>query len=269
MLQRPLEISSLTKSFSTDSGRHIAVKDFRAVIQPGEFVALLGHSGCGKSTVLSIVAGLQTPTEGGVVLDGREIDGPGLDRALVFQTPSLLPWMTALDNVLLGARQAHPGKSRHDQKALALKYTQLVGVAEYANQMPAELSQGTQQRVSIARAFSLEPRILLLDEPFGALDSITRYELQDLLLDLWEKEPKTVILVTHDVDEALYLSDRILLMTDGPESRVGLELKITLPRPRSRRAAMENPEYFRLRGEVIRFLEHHSKQFAKHEEQAA
>jgi nitrate ABC transporter ATP-binding subunit len=265
MRERPLEITSLTKVFPTPTGQHVAVKDFRALIQPGEFVALLGHSGCGKSTVLSIVAGLQTATEGGVVIDGREIDGPGLDRALVFQSPSLLPWLTTLDNVLLGAGQAHGTKSRQERRTLALKYMELVGVAEYAGQMPSELSQGTQQRVAIARALSLEPRFLLLDEPFGALDSITRAELQDLLVDLWEQHRKTVLLVTHDVDEALFLSDRILLMTDGPESRVGLELTITLPRPRSRRSAVENPEYFRLRGEVIRFLEHHSKQFGRNQ----
>ena len=259
MVQRPLEISSLTKCF----GPHVVVKDFRARIEPGEFVALLGHSGCGKSTVLSIVAGLQNATEGGVIVDGKEIDGPGLDRALVFQSPSLLPWMSAFDNVLLAARQAHPDKDRRGQREIAAKYLEMVGVAEYARQMPAELSQGTQQRVALARAFSLEPRFLLLDEPFGALDSITRCELQDLLLDLWERHRKTVILVTHDVDEALYLCDRILLMTDGPEAHLGLDLRVTLPRPRTRRAAVANPEYFRLRGEVMRFLEDHSNQFAQ------
>jgi nitrate/nitrite transport system ATP-binding protein len=263
MKQRPLEITSLTKTFATPAGPYVAVKNFGALIQPGEFVALLGHSGCGKSTVLSIIAGLEGATEGGVVIDGREIDGPGLDRALVFQSPSLLPWMSALDNVILAARQAHPRKSRGECRTLALKYLDLVGVAEFVEQMPPELSQGVQQRVAIARAFSLEPRFLLLDEPFGMLDSITRAELQDLLLDLWEQERKTVILVTHDIDEALYLSDRILLMTDGPEARLGKDLKITLPRPRSRRAAVENPEYFRLRGEVIRFLEHHTNQFTR------
>jgi nitrate/nitrite transport system ATP-binding protein len=262
MVQRPLEISSLTKVFHTPAGSHVVVKDFRARIEPGQFVSLLGHSGCGKSTVLSIVAGLQPATEGGVIVDGTEIDGTSLDRALVFQSPCLLPWMSAVENVMLAARQAHPGMDRPGQKALALKYLELVGVAEYAHRMPHELSQGTQQRVAIARAFSLEPRILLLDEPFGLLDSITRYELQDLLLDLWEQERKTVILVTHDVDEALYVSDRILLMTDGPEARLGLDLEITLPRPRSRRAAVENPEYFRLRREVIRFLEENGKQFS-------
>jgi nitrate ABC transporter ATP-binding subunit len=262
-MRRPLEITSLTKTFHTPAGPHTAVKDFCARIQPGEFVALLGHSGCGKSTVLAIVAGLEEATEGGVVVDGQEIDGPGLERALVFQSPSLLPWMTALDNVLLAARQVHPRLSRRESTALALKYMEMVGVDEFARQMPHELSQGAQQRVSIARAFSLEPRFLLLDEPFGMLDSITRFELQDLLLELWERERKTVLLVTHDVDEALYLSDRILLMTDGPEARVGRDLAIHLPRPRSRRSSVENPEYFRLRNEVIRFLEHHTKQFAR------
>lgn len=267
MRERPLEISSVTKIFQTPAGPHVAVKDFRSQIQAGEFVALLGHSGCGKSTVLSILAGLQSVTEGGVIIDGKEIDGPGLDRALVFQSPCLLPWMTALENVMLAARQAHPHRSRQEQKSLAMKYLELVGVAEYASQMPGELSQGTQQRVAIARAFSLEPRFLLLDEPFGALDSITRCELQDLLLDLWDREPKTVILVTHDVDEALFLADRILLMTDGPEARLGLDLKVTLGRPRIRRQLVEDRGYFRLRAEVIRFLEHHSKQFSR--EQAA
>jgi nitrate/nitrite transport system ATP-binding protein len=179
----------------------------------------------------------------------------------VFQSPSLLPWMTALDNVLLAVRQAHPNLSRKDQVALAEKYMHLVGVEEFARQMPAELSQGTQQRIAIARALSQEPRFLLLDEPFGMLDSITRRELQDLVLNLWEQDRKTVILVTHDIDEALYLSDRIILMTDGPESRVGKEIAVTLPRPRDPEGCMDNPEYFRMRSDVIRFLEHYSRQF--------
>jgi len=262
MIQRPLEITSLSKTFDTPAGPQTVVRNFCALIQPGEIVSLLGHSGCGKSTVLSIMAGLQTATEGGVTVDGREIDGPGLDRAMVFQSPSLLPWMSAVDNVLLAARQAHTKLSRREQRALADKYLDLVGVAEYADQLPTELSQGTQQRVAIARAFALEPRFLLLDEPFGALDSITRAELQDLLLELWDQTPRTVVLVTHDVDEALFLSDRIILMTDGPEARVGLELTIDLPRPRSRGELLDNPRYYQLRSEVLGFLEHHSRQFA-------
>lgn len=269
MVSRPLEITSLSKSFDTPAGRYTAVKDFSTLIHPGEFVALLGHSGCGKSTVLAIVAGLQDSTAGGVVIDGKEIDGPGLERALVFQSPSLLPWLSAIDNVLLAVRQSHPKMTAAEQKAQALRYLQLVGIEEFALQMPAELSQGTQQRVAIARALSQEPRFLLLDEPFGMLDSMTRFELQDLLLELWEQNRKTVVMVTHDVDEALYLCDRIILMTDGPEARVGVELKVTLPRPRSRRNLIDDPLYFSLRAQIIEFLEHHSKQFAQAEKQVA
>jgi nitrate/nitrite transport system ATP-binding protein len=245
-----MEISSLTKVFDTPSGPYVALRNFQATFEPGQFVALLGHSGCGKSTVLSIVAGLQERTEGGVIVDGKEISGPGLDRALVFQAPCLLPWMTALENVALAGGSERAGH-----------YLDLVGLGEYAQQLPAELSQGTQQRVAIARALSLEPRYLLLDEPFGALDSITRCELQDLVLDLWERERKTVLMVTHDIDEAIYMSDRIILMTDGPESRVGLDIHVTLPRPRDRRSAVEHPDYFRIRKEILAFLEHHSRQF--------
>lgn len=261
----PLIITSLTKVFDTPSGKHIAIRDFDATIQLGEFVSLLGHSGCGKSTVLSIVAGLQDATFGGVIVDGREIDGPGLERALVFQSPCLLPWCNARENVMLAATKAHPKLTAHEQKELARKYLNLAGVAEFENSSPADLSQGTQQRVAIARALSLEPRFLLLDEPFGMLDSMTRFELQDLVLELWEKDRKTCILVTHDIDEALYLSDRIILMTDGPESKVGLELPIPLPRPRDRRELADNQQYYQLRKEVIDFLEHHSKQFTQQE----
>ena len=257
MIQRPLEITSLTKSF----GSFVAVKDFSAKIPTGQFVALLGHSGCGKSTVLSIMAGLTDATFGGIVIDGHEIDGPALDRALVFQSPSPLPWMSALENVLIAVKQAHP-KAKH-QRDIAMKYLDLVGIAEFANQMPPELSQGTQQRVSIARAFSQEPRFLLLDEPFGMLDSMTRFELQDLVVDLWSQHPKTVVMVTHDIDEALYLCDRIILMTDGPEAKLGLDITVDLPRPRDRRQLASSPRYFELRTQVIEFLEHHSKQFAE------
>jgi nitrate ABC transporter ATP-binding subunit len=254
---RPLEISSLSKTF----GSVTVVKNFNVRVQPGEFVALLGHSGCGKSTVLSIVAGLQTATLGGIVVDGAEVTEPGLERAFCFQSPCLLPWLTAFDNVFLSASQAHSELPVARQKELANKYLTLVGVAEYAQELPAALSQGTQQRVAIARALAQEPRFLLLDEPFGMLDSITRFELQDLVLDLWEKDRKTVLMVTHDIDEALYLCDRIILMTDGPEATVGMDLKVGLPRPRHRHQATSHPEYQRLRDRIIAFLESHSKQF--------
>ena len=266
---RPLEISSLSKSFDTPAGPITVVKNFNVRIQPGEFVALLGHSGCGKSTVLSIVAGLQTATLGGIVVDGVEVTEPGLERAFCFQSPSLLPWLTAIENVLLSASQAHPKLVPAKQRELANKYLNLVGVGEYAAGLPASLSQGTQQRVAIARALAQEPRFLLLDEPFGMLDSLTRFELQDLVIDLWEKDRKTVIMVTHDIDEALYLCDRIILMTDGPEATVGLDLRVTLPRPRHRHQATSHPEYQRLRDRIIAFLESHSKQFQIEEKEAA
>lgn len=258
---RPLEITSLTKVFETPSGPITVVKNFDTRVQPGEFVALLGHSGCGKSTVLSIIAGLQRSTFGGVVLDGREVTEPGLERAFVFQSPSLLPWMTALDNVLLAVKQVHVKLSSDAQREMAKKYLDLVGIGEYATQLPSELSQGTQQRVAIARALSQEPRFLLLDEPFGMLDSLTRFELQDLILSLWERDRKTVVMVTHDIDEALYLCDRIILMTDGPEARVGLDLHVDIPRPRNRHSATSHPAYMKLRAAIIGFLESHSKQF--------
>ena len=258
MTARPLEITNLTKSFGT----YTAVRDFNVTIAPGEFVCLLGHSGCGKSTVLAMVAGLQEPTEGGICIDGREIDGPGTDRGVVFQSPSLLPWLTAEDNVKLAVRQKFPKASSAEQHRRARTCLEMVGVMDAADQPPAELSQGTQQRVSFARALSLEPKFLLLDEPFGMLDSLTRFDLQDMLLDVWQQERKTVVMVTHDVDEALYLSDRIVLMTDGPEARVGEIVTVPFERPRERAAVMAHSSYYPLRSRVIHFLESHSRQFA-------
>ncbi|MCI0620895.1 MAG: ABC transporter ATP-binding protein [Acidobacteria bacterium] len=256
----PLEISALSKNFETSSGIYPAVKDFNVSIENGEFVSIVGHSGCGKSTVLSIVAGLQKATLGGVCIDGREVREPGRDRGVVFQSPSLLPWLSALENVALAAGQAFPSLSTNRQKEHAHQYLALVGVDEFWNQKPGELSLGTQQRVAIARALVLEPRFLLLDEPFGMLDSLTRFELQDVLLQVWEKNRKIVVMVTHDVDEALYLSDRILLMTDGPEATLGEVLKVPFARPRQRNAVLEHPTYYRCRSQVIDFLEHHAHQ---------
>jgi len=257
---QPLEISALGKSFETSAGIYPAVRDFNVKIAAGEFVSIVGHSGCGKSTVLSIVAGLQQATTGGVCIDGKEMREPGTDRGVVFQSPCLLPWLTALANVALAAGQAFPSLSASQQKEHARKYLALVGVEEAANHNPAELSLGTQQRVAIARALTLEPRFLLLDEPFGMLDSLTRFELQDVLLQVWEKSRKTVVMVTHDVDEALYLSDRILLMTDGPAATLGEVLEVPFARPRRRTDVLEHAAYYRYRSRVIDFLEHHATQ---------
>jgi nitrate ABC transporter ATP-binding subunit len=256
----PLELTGLTKVFPTPSGPFVAVKDVNATIATGEFVAILGHSGCGKSTVLSIVAGLATATYGGVVIDGTQVDGPGAERAIVFQSPCLLPWLTARQNVELGAAQGSIRRRRRDVATTANHYLELVGVSEAADQLPPQISLGTQQCVSLARALALEPRFLLLDEPFSQLDSLTRFDLQDILLRVWERSDKTVVMVTHDVDEALYLADRLILMTDGPEATVGQVLTVPFPRPRSRAAVLGHSRYHECRRQVIDFLEHHAHQ---------
>jgi nitrate/nitrite transport system ATP-binding protein len=259
-MNAPLEISALTKVFDTPAGPFVAVKDVNATIDQGEFVCVLGHSGCGKSTVLSILAGLELATFGGVVIDGTEVVGPGPERALVFQSPCLLPWLTARQNVELGASQGPVKRNRRDIVATANHYLELVGVEDTADQLPPQLSLGTQQCVSLARALAVQPRFLLLDEPFSQLDSLTRFDLQDILLQVWERSGKTVVMVTHDVDEALYLADRLLLMTDGPEASVGEVLTVPFPRPRSRAAVLGHPRYHECRRQVIDFLEHHAHQ---------
>jgi nitrate/nitrite transport system ATP-binding protein len=258
-MNAPLELTGLTKVFDTPSGSFVAVKDVNAVVHTGEFVAVLGHSGCGKSTVLSMIAGLERATYGGVVIEGTEVIGPGAERAIVFQSPCLLPWLTARENVRLAAAQ-RPGTNATQQHASADNYLALVGIADAADQLPGQLSLGTQQCASLARALSLEPRFLLLDEPFSQLDSLTRFELQDILLRVWEESDKTLIMVTHDVDEALYLADRLILMTDGPEATVGDSFAVPFPRPRRRASVLAHAEYHRCRRRVVDFLEHHAHQ---------
>jgi nitrate ABC transporter ATP-binding subunit len=252
----PLELTGLTKIFKTSSGPFVAVKDVNAEIRSAEFVCILGHSGCGKSTVLSIIAGLETATFGGVVIDGTEVRGPGAERAVVFQAPCLLPWLTARDNVRLGLRR----EARQRDGRAAEHYLDLVGVGDAAGQLPGALSLGTQQCVALARALSLEPRFLLLDEPFSQLDSLTRFELQDTLLRVWEATRPVVVMVTHDVDEALYLADRLILMTDGPAATVGEVMTVPFPRPRARADVLEHPEYYATRKRVLDFLECHAHQ---------
>jgi nitrate ABC transporter ATP-binding subunit len=258
----PLELTGLTKIFPTPAGPFVAVKDVNLRVRRSEFVCIVGHSGCGKSTVLSIIAGLQQATHGGVVINGKQTVEPGADRGVVFQTPSLLPWLTVRDNVLLAVKQKFRGLSVAARKAHADRYLELVGVADSAGQLPAELSLGTQQCVSLARALALEPQLLLLDEPFSMLDSLTRLDLQDTLLRAWEQDRRIVVMVTHDVDEALFLADRIVLMTDGPEAHVGDIITLPFSRPRDRREVLEHQEYYRHRQMVIDFLEHHAKQSA-------
>src|SRR3954463_6580697 len=257
-----LELFNLTKTYQTPSGSSVIVKDFNLRIKQGEFVCLIGHSGCGKSTVLSMVAGLNPLTGGGIVLAGKELTGPGPDRGVVFQSPCLLPWLTAFENVMLGVEQVFFTAAKEERRQIAEYYLSVVGLADSMHKKPAELSQGMRQRVGIARAFALSPKMLLLDEPFGMLDSLTRFELQQALLELWRKDKKTALMVTHDVDEALFLSDRVVMMTNGPEAEVGDILEVPFARPRNRKDVMEHPDYYKLREYLITFLEEraHKKQ---------
>jgi nitrate/nitrite transport system ATP-binding protein len=253
-----LDISYVTKSYPTPAGPAVIVQDFNLTVKKGAFISLIGHSGCGKSTVLSMVAGLTDATSGGVILAGREVAGPGPDRGVVFQSPCLLPWLTAFDNVMLGVDSVYPHATPAERRDVADYYLTVVGLGGSLHRKPAELSQGMRQRVGLARAFALSPKMLLLDEPFGMLDSLTRYELQDVLLELWQCDQKTALMVTHDVDEALFLSDRIVMMSDGPAATVGEILDVTFPRPRSRKQLLEDPEYYGLREQLIGFLEDRS-----------
>ena len=250
-----LIISNLTKVYPTPKGPATIVKDFNLSIRKGEFVTLIGHSGCGKSTVLSMVAGLNSITNGGIILAGKELVGPGPDRGIVFQSPCLLPWMTAFQNVMLGVDQVFYTAHKYERREIAEYYLSVVGLSDAMHKRPSELSQGMRQRVGIARAFALSPKMLLLDEPFGMLDSLTRYELQQALIELWRKDKKTALMVTHDVDEALFLSDRVVMMTNGPEAEVGDILHVPFPRPRTRKEVMEHPDYYKLREYLITFLE--------------
>lgn len=253
-----LDITCLHKTFPTPKGPLTVVKDFNLKVRKGEFIALIGHSGCGKSTVLSMIAGLSDITEGGIVLTGKEIVGAGPDRGVVFQSPCLLPWLTAFDNVMLGVDQVYYTASKLERRQIAEYYLTLVGLGESMHKRASELSQGMRQRCGIARAFALSPKMLLLDEPFGMLDNLTKMELQDVLLDLWQRDQKTALMVTHDVDEALYLADRVVMMTDGPEATVGDVFEVTFPRPRNRKALLENPDYYKAREYLIHFLNERS-----------
>jgi nitrate/nitrite transport system ATP-binding protein len=250
-----VELSNLTKIYPTPKSSAVIVKDFNLRIAKGEFVTLIGHSGCGKSTVLSMLAGLNEISGGGIILAGKELVGAGPDRGVVFQSPSLLPWMTAYENVMLGVDQVFFTASREERREIVEYYLTIVGLGDAMHKKPAELSQGMRQRVGIARAFALKPKMLLLDEPFGMLDSLTRYELQQVLIELWRRNKITALMVTHDVDEALFLSDRIVCMTDGPEAEVGEILEVNFSRPRARKAVMEHPDYYKLREQLIEFLE--------------
>ncbi|MEH6626275.1 MAG: ABC transporter ATP-binding protein [Motiliproteus sp.] len=255
MAKTHLEISDVSIEFPTPSGPFKALDAVDLKISEGEFVSLIGHSGCGKSTVLNIVAGLYQATTGGVLLDGREVNTPGPERAVVFQNHSLLPWLSAYENVELAVKQVFKGqKSKAEMKEWIEYNLSLVHMDHAMDKRPEEISGGMKQRVGIARALAMEPKVLLMDEPFGALDALTRAHLQDSLMGIQNDLKNTVIMITHDVDEAVLLSDRIVMMTNGPAATVGEILKIELERPRNRLDLADDSKYNHYRHEVLRFL---------------
>lgn len=250
-----LDISHIDMVFPTPKGPFTALLDVDLKIKKGEFVSLIGHSGCGKSTVLNIVAGLHQASNGGVILNGKEVKEPGPERAVVFQNHSLLPWLTAYQNVELAVKQVFgKRKSKAETKEWIEHNLKLVHMDHAMHKRPDEISGGMKQRVGIARALAMEPEILLMDEPFGALDALTRSHMQDSLMEIQNELNNTVIMITHDVDEAVLLSDRIVMMTNGPAATIGKILDINLERPRDRLALAEDPEYTHLRSEVLKFL---------------
>ena len=247
-----LEISGVGITFKP--GSPAVLVDVTLPVQQGEYVSIIGHSGCGKSTLLNIVAGLLLATTGGVVLEGKEVDEPGPDRAVVFQNHSLLPWLTCRENVRLAVDQVMPGKSRGERDEWVMHNLDLVRMTAAADKRPGEISGGMKQRIGIARALAMQPKVLLLDEPFGALDALTRAHLQDQVMELHARLGTTVLMITHDVDEAVLLSDRIVMMTNGPEAGIGEVLTVPIPRPRDRLALVDDPRFIKARAAVMEFL---------------
>lgn len=254
-----VEISNLVKAYPNPYGDDFrVVEDFNLNIRQGEFISLIGHSGCGKSTVLTMLAGLNEISDGGIIVGDREIDGPGPDRAVVFQAPCLMPWLSAFGNVMLGVKSVYPHASKAEQKQIVEHSLSIVGLGDSMKKYPKELSGGMQQRVGIARAIALQPKVLLLDEPFGRLDSLTRMELQDVIIDILARENLTALIVTHDVDEAVFMADRCVMMSNGPKAGVGEIMEIDFPRPRDRESVFNDPMFFQYREHLLAFLEQRS-----------
>lgn len=260
---RYLQFSQLHKVYATPKGPLTVVKDFNLTLKKGEFVSLIGHSGCGKSTVLTMAAGLNDISKGAIKLDGLHVEGADPERAVVFQSPSLFPWLTARENVAIGVDRVYPKATQAERQDVVEYYLERVGLADAMHKPAAEMSNGMRQRVGIARAFALSPKLLLLDEPFGMLDSLTRWELQEVLMEVWSRTQVTAICVTHDVDEAILLADRVVMMTNGPEATIGKITEVKLPRPRTRRALLDHPDYWHYRAEVLGFLEEYEHGHSK------
>lgn len=253
--ERYLQFSQVHKVYPTPKGPLTVVENFEMTMKKGEFVSIIGHSGCGKSTALTMAAGLNPISKGGIILDGKHVEGADPERAVVFQSPSLFPWLSAKENVAIGVDKVYPSASRQERQDVVEYYLERVGLSDAMDKSAGDLSNGMQQRVGIARAFALSPKLLLLDEPFGMLDSLTRWELQEVLMDVWSRTKVTAICVTHDVDEAVLLSDRVCMMTNGPQAKVGKLMTVDLPRPRTRKALLAHPDYYKYRAEVLQFLE--------------
>lgn len=253
--ERFLDFSQLHKIYPTPKGPLTVVEDFNLKINKGEFISLIGHSGCGKSTVLTMAAGLNPISKGAIKLDRRHVEGADPERAVVFQSPNLFPWLTARENCAIGVDKVYPNASRAERQDVVEYYLERVGLADAMDRPASDMSNGMQQRVGIARAFALSPKLLLLDEPFGMLDSLTRWELQEVLMEVWSRTKVTAICVTHDVDEAILLADRVVMMTNGPQATIGKITEVDLPRPRTRKALLEHPDYYSYRQEVLDFLE--------------
>ena len=252
---RFLDFSQLHKIYPTPKGPLTVVENFDLKVNRGEFISLIGHSGCGKSTVLTMAAGLNAISKGAIRLDGTHVIGADPERAVVFQSPNLFPWLTAKENVAIGVDKVYPQASQAERQDVVEYYLERVGLADAMDRGAASMSNGMKQRVGIARAFALSPKLLLLDEPFGMLDSLTRWELQEVLMEVWSRTKVTAICVTHDVDEAILLADRVVMMTNGPQATIGKITEVNLPRPRTRKALMEHPNYYEYRQEVLDFLE--------------
>jgi len=249
-----LEIEGVSKVYQTKSGPYTVLDGVNLSVSEGEFVCLIGHSGCGKSTLLNMVAGFSQPTDGEVRLSGKQVSEPGPERMMVFQNYALLPWLTAYENVYLGVDSVYPNKPQGEKRAIVQHHLEMVGLTEAADKKPSQISGGMKQRVAIARALSIRPEVLILDEPFGALDAITKEELQEELLQIWREHKVTVLMITHDIDEALFLADRLVMMTNGPSAKIGEVMDIPFKRPRNRTRIMEDPTYYELRNYALDFL---------------
>ncbi|MCT7951160.1 nitrate ABC transporter ATP-binding protein [Ancylothrix sp. C2] len=249
-----LVINNVSKVYPTPKGPYTVLEDVNFTAKEGEFICVIGHSGCGKSTLLNMVSGFNTPTTGEVTLEGKLITKPGPDRMMVFQNYALLPWKTVYENVYLAVKTAFPQKSKEEKDSITREHLEMVGLTEAANKRPTQISGGMKQRVAIARALSIRPKMLILDEPFGALDAITKEELQEELLQIWREYRVTVLMITHDIDEALFLADRLVMMTNGPHAKIGEVLEIPFARPRVRSQVMEDPRYYELRNYALDFL---------------